>query len=97
MDIVEFLEARIDEEEAELRHVDFDAPSSASSLASKLLAECAQKRAILANWKRTVPGRGISDTAVTQADLALAHRSMLGILAAGYRAHPDFNPDWCVR
>jgi hypothetical protein len=93
VDIVDFLESRISEEEAELRHVSTDDPSTSSTLASDMLAECAQKRAILAEWKRAAQ-EGITDTADAQGELAFARRSMLNILASGYAGHPDFDPAW---
>lgn len=94
VDIVEFLEARIDEEEAELRHVDIEELQAPASLGSKLLAECVQKRDILADWKRAAAAEGINDPADAQGTVAMARRSMLGILAAGYVGHPDFDPEW---
>jgi hypothetical protein len=91
VDIVEFLEARVSEDEAELRHASADDPSTSSDLASGLLAECAQKRAIIADWKRAV-SEGPEDN--PEGELAVARRSMLSILAAGYVNHPDFDPEW---
>jgi hypothetical protein len=58
-----------------------------------MLAECAQKRAILAEWKRAAQ-EGITDIADAQGELAFARRSMLNILASGYAGHPDFDPAW---
>jgi hypothetical protein len=94
VDIVDFLEARIAEEEAELRHATLGDPSTSSDLASGLLAECAQKRAIIADWKRSVSEGPGDDDAEGQSELAVARRSLLSILAAGYANHPDFNPEW---
>lgn len=95
MDITEFLEARIGEEEAQLRHADTDDPAG-SPLIGPMLAECAQKRAILDYWKRAAAAEGISDTADAQGEQAIARRSMLRILAAGYENHPDFDPEWAA-
>lgn len=92
MDLAEFLEARIDEEEQRLRHAESD--SSVSPLVAPMLAECAQKRAILDYWKRSAAAEGISDPADAQGEHAIARLSMLRILAAGYKTHPDFDPEW---
>lgn len=92
VDIAEFLEARLDEEEEQLRRADTD--PSASPLVLPMLAECAQKRAILDSWKLSAAAEGISDTADAQGEQAIARRSMLRILAAGYEMHPDFDPEW---
>lgn len=92
MDIAEFLEARIDEEEEQLRHADQD--PAASPLVAPMLAECAQKRTILDYWKESAVAEGISDAANAQSEQAIARRSMLRILAAGYETHPDFDPKW---
>lgn len=92
MDIVKFLETRIGEEESGLSYV--DDPEAPASLASKLLAECAQKRRILEDWNQAAAAEGISDPAEARGTLALARRSMLLILTAAYRGHPDHSEDW---
>lgn len=90
MDIVTFLEARIAEEESNLLHAD----PSESQLLGPMLAECAQKRAILDDWKFAAAAEGIVDPADVQGPLAMARRSMLAILAAGYQSHPDYSSEW---
>jgi Family of unknown function (DUF6221) len=90
VDIVVFLEARIAEEEASLVH----AGPSESRLVRSMLAECAQKRNILDDWKRAAANEGISCPADAQGNVAKVRRSMLMILAAGYRSHPDFSDEW---
>lgn len=82
MNIVVFLEARIAEEEARL----LGARDSGSRLAQSMVAECAQKRAILEEWKRYAAD-GAPDP------LAIARRSMLAVLAANYKNHPDYSPE----
>lgn len=57
-------------------------------------AECAQKREILARWKRAA--EGVSDSPDAEGELAMARRAMLNILAAGYEDHPDFDPEWAA-
>ena len=57
-------------------------------------AECAQKREILARYKRAASGT--VDSADAQSELAMARRAMLNILAAGYEDHPDFDPEWAA-
>ena len=94
MDIVEFLEARIDEEEAELRHANITEQPAAPPLAAPMRAECAQKREILARFKRAAAGT--VDRADAQGELAMARRAMLNILAAGYEDHPDFDREWAA-
>lgn len=91
--IVEFLEDRIDEEEARLAHAEAGSPSAAR-LTRRLLAECAQKRAIIEDWKQAAEEAGISSAAEAMDSMAVARRGALGILAAAYRNHPDFPTDW---
>jgi hypothetical protein len=57
-------------------------------------AECAQKREILARWKRA--SADLFDSTDAQGELAMARRAMLNILAAGYEDHPDFDPEWAA-
>jgi hypothetical protein len=67
------------------------------SLTDALLAECAMKRRILADWKLAAEEDGISDPADAEEPVALARRSMLIVLAAGYKDHPDYDNDWRLR
>jgi hypothetical protein len=90
VDIVGFLEARIAEEEARLLYAD----RSDSQLVGPLLAECAQKRAILNDWRGAAAAEGITDPADAQGPLAVARRAMLAIVAAGYKNHPDYSGAW---
>ncbi|MDQ0756058.1 DUF6221 family protein [Arthrobacter sp. B3I4] len=83
MDIVVFLEARIAEEEARL----LGAQDSDARLAACMMAECAQKRAILEDWKR-----GAANS--SHDPLSIARRSMLVVLAASYKSHPDYSRNW---
>ena len=108
MNLVEFLEARIAEQEAGLQgrnsigdhNVDTAASDDTavpSSLTDALLAECKQKRRILADWEVVAEAEGITDPADADGAVALARRSMLIILAAGYKDHPDYQAEWSLR
>lgn len=91
VDIVVFLEARIAEEESSLEHTSLD---DSPTLTRHVLAESAQKRAILADWTRAAAAEGISNPADARGPLTQARRSMLLILAAAYRGHPDHSAAW---
>lgn len=82
MELVEFLEARITERERAVLIT-----SAPPSLIKALLAECAQERQILAAWKQAAEAEGITDPEQALGTMAVACRSMLSILAAGYRDH----------
>jgi hypothetical protein len=107
MNIVEFLEARIAEQEAGIQGRNFIADHNVGtavsddmavppSLTDALLAECAQKRGILAAWKEVAEADGITDPADAEGPVALARRSMLIILAAGYKDHTDYEDEWAL-
>ena len=103
MNIVEFLEARIAEEEAAIRDGMFvvgtsDLPEDGSdgkgSLGERMQEESAQKRAIIASWKEAAESEGIEDPGEAEGTVAIARRAMLTILAGSYRDHPDYDPGW---
>lgn len=103
MNIVEFLEARIAEEEAGIRDGSFvvgttevpeDGGEAKGSLGERMQEECAQKRAIIASWQEAAAAEGIEDPGEAQGTVAIARRAMLTILAGSYREHPDYDPDW---
>lgn len=105
MNIVEFLEARIAEQEESiqcgnstpgqnLHTLATDEMAVPLSLTEALFVECAQKRAILADWKAAAAEEGITARTETAGTIAIAHRSMLNILAAGYKNHPDSQNLW---
>ncbi|MDB5876233.1 MAG: hypothetical protein JWQ07_5675 [Ramlibacter sp.] len=107
MNIVQFLEARIAEEEKRiecgnstwgqnLHRLTTDEMVVPPSLTEALLAECAQKRAILADWKAAADEEGTTGTGQAAGTIAVARRSMLNILAAGYKNHPDYQAEWDV-
>ena len=99
--LVEFLEARIGEQESAIRVGTFttgtaDDPgrNDKASLGQLMLDECAQKRAIIASWKEAADAEGISDLSEAQGTIAIARRSMLTILAGSHREHPDYDRAW---
>lgn len=107
MELVKFLEARIDEQEAGLQGRAFTEDHSAGlacavigippRLVEALLAECAMKRRILADWKNVAEAEGITDPAHAEGPVALARRGMLLILAGGYKDHPEYEQEWELR
>jgi hypothetical protein len=101
MDIVEFLEARIAEQESAIREGPFvletsDTPEceERASLAERMLDECAQKRAIIASWQEAAAAEGVTDRSEAEGTVAIARRSMLTILAGSHRGHRDYDPGW---
>ncbi|WP_443196832.1 DUF6221 family protein [Pseudarthrobacter sp. 1C304] len=103
MNIVEFLEARIAEEEAGILDGSFvvgtselpgDGGEAKGSLGERMQEECAQKRAIIASWQEAADEEGIEDPGEAQGTVAIARRAMLTILAGSYRDHPDYDPGW---
>lgn len=103
MNIVEFLEARIAEEEAGIPDGSFvvgstevpaDGGEAKGSLGERMQEECAQKRAIIASWQEAADEEGIEGPDEAQGTVAIARRAMLTILAGAYREHPDYDPGW---
>jgi hypothetical protein len=99
--LVEFLEARIAEQESAIREGTFalgtgDVPGRDNkvSLGQLMLEECAQKRAIIASWKEAAGAEGISDLSQAEGTIAIARRSMLTILAGSHQEHVDYDPAW---
>lgn len=103
MDIVDFLEARIAEQESAIREGSFTlgvpddhetGNNDTSSLGERMLEECALKRAIIASWREAADAEGIKDPGEAQGTISIARRAMLTILAGSYREHPDYDPAW---
>ncbi|WP_160666405.1 DUF6221 family protein [Pseudarthrobacter sp. ATCC 49987] len=99
--LVEFLEARVAEQESAIREGTFatgtaDLPNGhdKASLGQLMLDECAQQRAIISSWKEAADAEGISDLSDAEGTVAIARRSMLTILAGSHREHPDYDPAW---
>ena len=82
-DIIEFLEARLDEDEADylesLQHDPYP-ESWANIIATRILLECAVKRQIIAHCKRI--------------DGDFEVEKVLFIIAEPYMDHPDYQPGW---
>lgn len=95
MDVVEFLHARIAEEEAKAQIEHFPwagTPTDltySGSLGARMRAECAMKRYILAVLQKGAEAQG---SRVSPG--GASYRSMLRILAAAYVNHPDFRSEW---
>ena len=103
MDIVDFLEARIAEQESAIHEGSFvlrisddheNGSEDNSSLGKRMLEECAQKRAIIASWKEAADAEGISDPSEAEGTVAIARRAMLTILAGSHREHPNYEQCW---
>lgn len=99
--LVEFLEARIAEQESVVREGTFalgasGVPGSDDKvpLGQLMLAECAQKRAIIASWKEAAAAEGITRLSEAEGTIAIARRAMLTILAGSHQEHPDYDPAW---
>jgi hypothetical protein len=99
--LVEFLEARVGEQESAIRVGTFasgtaDGPgrNHKASLSQLMLNECVQKRAIIASWKEAAHAEGITGLGEAEGTVAIARRSMLTILAGSHREHPDYDPAW---
>ncbi|WAH99189.1 DUF6221 family protein [Arthrobacter sp. MMS18-M83] len=97
--LIDFLEARIVEQEAIILSRTFATRRSSRlgandhmvprSLTAALLAECAQARAIVEDWKQAAEVEGITDPSDARGSIAVARRSMLRILTASHRDNAD--------
>jgi hypothetical protein len=110
MTITEFLEARIAEDEAEAMDVplngdlfDMSRLAFTPALRSRVLAECAAKRAILAfdeDMQIWEPRLSSSDTDAGSFTMGAPKdphaRHVTRILAAVYADHPDYRQDWAL-
>lgn len=107
MNITEFLEARIAEDEAECGPMasldDDDRGGWAIAYAERVLAECAAKRAILAfdQDKQIWEPRGFSSDTDSGAFISGGPknpqaRHVTQILAAIYKDHPDYQREWAL-
>ena len=96
MTIIEFLEARVAEDEAEALDAPkmsdvYDASRNAftETMRKKALAECAAKRAILAECRP-----GTLDDLDSCEDDQPAPMWVARTLAAVYKDHPDYQQEW---
>lgn len=104
LSVVDFLEARIAEKEAGVRRRYGSWPTGNQEelgepgpLGQMILAECAQKRAIVAQWRSVAAAEGARNICEADGPGAIALRSMLRILASSYEAHPDYREEWFDR
>ena len=104
LSVVDFLEARIAEKEAEVRRRYVSRPSGdpeelgqPGPMDQMILAECTRKRAIVAEWQSVAAAEGTAHICEADGPSAVALRSMLRILAAGYESHPDYREEWGAR
>jgi len=80
--ITEFLEARIADDEMHARMMAVIIPEEPAPFSStRILHECAVKRAIIANW-------GPHE--------ALDGPNLLAVMAAVYSTHPDYRGPWAA-
>lgn len=103
MNIVDFLTARITDDEAMARQEDedyanttllptYDSDHQASWNTERVLAECAAKRAIVAHWDD--PSGIDLVTSDVDAGSTLATDEAVRALAAVYKYHPDYQQEW---
>lgn len=102
--VVEFLEARISEKEASVRRRygnrtlgGVQEPDELRPVGQMILAECAMKRAIIAEWRSAAAADGTAHLCEADGPSVVAMRSMLRILAAGYESHPGYRTEWFDR
>ena len=94
MTIVEFLEARIAEDEAKAAGLLANTQEGydINDYAERMLAECAAKRAIIDQWEDL---EGIGPlTGGVDAGHALGIDAAVRALAAVYKDHPDYQQEW---
>jgi len=89
MTITEFLEARIAEDEAEAKWVEAEGDHGSSPVQhpSRVLAECAAKRAMVDLYRNGVMGEIFDGEKWT---------NPLAPLAAAYKDHADYREDWAL-
>jgi hypothetical protein len=93
MTITEFLLARIEEDEADAKHVENWGSHGSYVLIhpKRVLAECAAKRAIIAARKRIDRSANPDEWSMGYSD---ANYQALNALAAAYADHPDYRQEW---
>jgi hypothetical protein len=90
--IVEFLQARIAEDEMEARDMagtEWYDGGWPDEHCNKILAECAAKRAVIAACREDH-----EDSLTRNDDTVELATVVLSILAAVYSDHPDYQPEW---
>jgi hypothetical protein len=98
MTITEFLEARIDEDEAQAKYVHEygDTGGAALFAPARVLAECATKRAILGMYDTYANAvhESVGIAAVGARCGQEVTADVLGAIAAVYKDHPDYRQEW---
>jgi hypothetical protein len=94
MNITEFLLARIaeDEAEAQVAKAEFAHGGYGCYGPSRVLAECAAKRAIIAMYEQGDEAKGWDPEAYIASTVFDAMRA----LAAAYADHPDYQQEWAT-
>jgi hypothetical protein len=87
--IIEFLEARIAADEAEAMRLQQESDFGLEAFGNYMLAECAAKRAILAECRP-----GTLDYLDAGEDDQPAPMWVARALATVYKDHPDYQPEW---
>jgi hypothetical protein len=88
MTITEFLEARIAEDEARARYPYLASSPDPLFSPARILAECAAKREVMRWWTDGLIGYAVAeDGEMTNPLLPLA---------AVYKDHPDYSPEWAA-
>jgi len=92
--ITEFLEARIAEDEAEAKWVEAEGDNGSSPVQhpSRVLAECAAKRAVISNVGPYSCSQAHSQFDVYHPDGHLS--PVIRALAAVYKDHADYREEW---
>ena len=87
-DIIDFLNARITEDETEARRQLEQLGTAAATADLRAFAECAAKRKIIAHFK------GIDWDDQPAGNRGYIEK-FLFIVAEVYAGHPDYHEDWC--
>ena len=108
-DLIEFLRARIDEDERDARAVQsadiYDVPASTEDAPGAAfrrladgpwLADIAVKRKIIAAYADAAEWYGRRENLAAPAGEVHGLRTAIRLLASAYSDHPDFDPDWTV-
>ena len=97
MNITEFLEARIAEDEAKARefqsYEDQIYKTEGWFDCTRVLAECAAKRAIMAQRKRSDQSASMDDWSMGFSD---GNYATIRALTEVYRDHPDYQQEWSL-
>ena len=88
MTIIEFLKARIAEDEANAGSWYESWKDTMDSMEDRILAECAAKRQIIDFFAET-----LEDSSGRYTSGALLAERVLSAMAAVYANHPDYDPD----